>query len=190
MVLVGDAASHTSRTDGAQSRFAYPAPCLAVVSWTAKALTESSTTPGATNTITATIRPSTQLAATNTVVISGLTGSQTGDGSLAISGTDAAKFGNPATGAWIQDSGTLTLTVADGQTIASDADTVFQFDLTNPASAQAAVTPQIEASGGYGWWQPPGQDRCRRDPSLPHQREASYRAPQARHRRRKHRELT
>ena len=134
--------------------------CLGAI-WTSKTVTEGSTDPSAPNTITVTLQPSVQLVAGNTVMISGLTGSETADsGSLTVGGADAAKVGS--SGVWVQNTGTLMLTVAN--TVGTGAASVLTFDLVNPGSGQAPVTPQIEASS-YGWRRP-GQPQNPTTPTI------------------------
>ena len=115
--------------------------------FTTKTIAESTTIEGVANTITFTLRPNLALAANDKITIVGLTGTQTGNsGSLTVAGAAAGKFGSA--GAWTQSSGTLVLTVAGGQTVANNADTVITISLTNKASSQSAVTPTISGSVG------------------------------------------
>ena len=120
-------------------------------------LSESDTTPGSLNTITLGFQPSVNIDAGYTVVIAGLLHSQTATTALlTISGGDASRFAaddgagtvTGGKGNWDQASGTLTLTVAVGQTIPSDSVTTLTFELLNPASAPptAAVVPPTIAA--------------------------------------------
>ena len=100
------------------------------------------------NTYTLTVRPSTAIAAGGSISIVGLTGSTTGDnGSLTVAGTNAAVFGS--SGAWTQSSGTLVLTVAGGQSIATGSDTVITFVIANPNSVTAGVSSVTLTSSGF-----------------------------------------
>ena len=101
-------------------------------------LENGQTAIGNSNTLTITIQPSSAIAASGTITLAGLTGSQTSDNaSLTIGGAGAAIFGS--SGSWTQSSGTLVLTVAGGQSVPTGSDTVITFTLTNPASANSGV---------------------------------------------------
>jgi hypothetical protein len=114
--------------------------------FTAKTVAESSTVQDADNLLTFTVRPNVALSAGDTITIAGLTGSQTGNsGALTVSGTDAAVFGS--SGSWTQSTGTLVLTVAGGQTVPNNANTVVTATIINGGSSQGAQTPTIAASG-------------------------------------------
>jgi len=103
---------------------------------------------GNSNTLTLTIQPSSAIAASGTITLAGLTGSQTSDNaSLTVGGAGSAIFGSSAD--WTQSSGTLVLTVAGGQSVPTGSDTVVTFTLTNPASADAGVTGITLASSGF-----------------------------------------
>jgi len=100
------------------------------------------------NTLTLTIQPSSAIAASETITLAGLTGSQTSDsGSLTVGGAGASIFGSSAD--WTQSSGTLVLTVAGGQSVPTGSDTVITFTLTNPATTNAGVTGITLASSGF-----------------------------------------
>lgn len=100
------------------------------------------------NTLTLTIQPSAAIAASGTLTLAGLTGSQTADNaSLTLGGAGAAVFGSSAD--WTQSSGTLVLTVAGGQSVPTGSDTVITFTLTNPSSASSGVTGITLASDGF-----------------------------------------
>jgi len=119
-------------------------------SFTTKKIGQSSstgTTPGATNTITVTIRP--QFALTGAkkakITITGLVGSLTPDSTLPL--LDANALFN-STALWSAQKGSLILSVAPGQTVPSNADTEIKFDLSNPTIPQAGVSMvQISADG-------------------------------------------
>ena len=100
------------------------------------------------NTYTLTVRPSTAISAGDSISIVGLTGSTTSDnGSLTVAGTNAAVFGS--SGAWTQSSGTLVLTVANGQSIPTGSDTVITFVLANPSSVTGGVSSVTLTSIGF-----------------------------------------
>ncbi len=113
---------------------------------------QSTAYPGAANTLTVTLVSNVALtnAASSTVTISGLTGTQTANAALSIADVGASGsttvFG--ATAAWTQAPGTLVLTVAAGQTMAAGIVYKFSFGVVNPSSAQAPPSPiTIEAGG-------------------------------------------
>ena len=90
------------------------------------------------NTITFTVQPSRDMDAGYSITLAGLTGSQTIDGSLTLSGAGASVFGSA--GSWTQSTGTLVLTVDTGQTLSTGSDTVITFNLTNPATVSSGVS--------------------------------------------------
>jgi len=90
------------------------------------------------NTITFTVQPSRDIDAGDSITLAGLTGSQTADGSLTLSGAGASVFGS--IGSWTQSTGTLVLTVDTGQTLSTGSDTVITFNLTNPATLSSGVS--------------------------------------------------
>ena len=114
---------------------------------------QSTSSPSQTNTLTVTFSVNAQLDAPvfSKVVITGLTGSSTGSGStlmsLAISnrGTPSATTIFGSSGSWNQTAGSLTLTVATGQSLAAATPVIFSFDLVNPASGQAPRSTFIVA---------------------------------------------
>jgi len=91
-----------------------------------------------TNILTLTVQPSRDISAGDTLTITGLTSSQTVDGSVTLSGANAAIFGSA--GSWTQSTGTLVLTVDTGQTLSTGSDTVITFNLTNPATVSSGVS--------------------------------------------------
>jgi hypothetical protein len=116
-------------------------------SFTTKRIGHSSSFPGATNTFTMTIRPQFALTGSkrSTITVSGLTGSMTPDGKLALLDADAL-FN--ATARWSIKTGSLILSVAPGQQVLSNADTIIKFDLTNPTTPQAGVSVVHIAADG------------------------------------------
>ena len=102
---------------------------------------ESSAITNTHNTLTFTLKLDAAIAATGTVTISGLTGTQTLDTTtLIVSGADATKFNSVAT--WTQNTGVLVLTAS--ALLAADTAFIISVDLINPSSTQESVTPTIE----------------------------------------------
>ena len=101
-------------------------------------LENGQTALGNTNTLTFTVQPSRDIDAGDSITLAGLTGSQTADGSLTLSGAGASVFGSA--GSWTQSTGTLVLTVDTGQTLSTGSDTVITFNLTNPATVSSGVS--------------------------------------------------
>ena len=91
-----------------------------------------------TNILNFTVQPSRDISAGDSITLAGLTGSQTADGSLTLSGSGASVFGSA--GSWTQSTGTLVLTVDTGQTLSTGSDTVITFNLTNPATVSSGVS--------------------------------------------------
>ena len=121
-------------------------------SFTTKAIGQSTPVPGATNTITVTLVSDTALtaAANSAVTISGLSGASASasvnlldagnDGETIFSdGTDQSK-GSFSTG-------TLTLFLYTGQTLAAGTTYTFGFEITNPSGTSTSPTINIAASG-------------------------------------------
>jgi len=91
-----------------------------------------------TNILAFTVQPSRDISAGDSITLAGLTGSQTADSSLTLSGSGASVFGSA--GSWTQSTGTLVLTVDTGQTLSTGSDTVITFNLTNPATVSSGVS--------------------------------------------------
>jgi len=91
-----------------------------------------------TNILTFNVQPSRDISAGDSITLAGLTGSQTADSSLTLSGSGASVFGS--IGSWTQSTGTLVLTVDTGQTLSTGSDTVITFNLTNPATVSSGVS--------------------------------------------------
>ena len=100
-----------------------------------------------TNILTFTVQPSRDISAGDSITLTGLTGSQTADGSLTLSGSGASVFGSA--GSWTQSTGTLVLTVDTGQTLSTGSDTVITFNLTNPATVSSGVSGITLSSSGF-----------------------------------------
>jgi len=105
--------------------------------FTVKDISQSTSSPGATNTITVSFKPQFSLtgARNSTITISGLLGSMTPDSTLTL--LDSGALFN-TTARWVAQTGSLTLAVASGQTVPSTSVTVIKFDLENPTVAQDA----------------------------------------------------
>jgi len=103
-----------------------------------------------TNILTFTVQPSRDIDAGDSITLAGLTGSQTADGSLTLSGAGASVFGSA--GSWTQSTGTLVLTVDTGQTLSTGSDTVITFNLTNPATVSSGVSG-VTLDGPVGFTQ-------------------------------------
>ena len=102
--------------------------------------------PSASNILTFTVQPDSDISAGSSITLSGLTGSATSDnGSLTISGADATTFGSA--GSWTQSTGTLVLTVDSGQTLLTGSDTVVTFTLTNSASSSGVTSVNLSSTG-------------------------------------------
>jgi hypothetical protein len=110
-------------------------------------LQNGTTLVGASNPITFTVQPDSDIPAGDSITIAGLTGSQTADGSVTLSGANAAIFGSA--GSWTQSTGTLVLTVDAGQTLSTGSDSVITFTLTNPATVNAGVSAVTLDSAGF-----------------------------------------
>ena len=100
-----------------------------------------------TNILTFTVQPSRDIDAGDSITLAGLTGSQTADGSLTLSGAGASVFGSA--GSWTQSTGTLVLTVDTGQTLSTGSNTVITFNLTNPATISSGVSVVTLSSSGF-----------------------------------------
>ena len=129
-------------------------PLLVVVpEFDVRKIGQSNPLAGGSNTITVTIQSNVNLAQatdSSVVTISGLTNApdaaSLGLTSVESSGADLFSDGsNQGKGAL--SSGTLTLTVHTGQTVAAGTQYAFSFTITNPASEQTFATPTIAASG-------------------------------------------
>ena len=110
-------------------------------------LENGQTALGNSNTLTFTVQPSRDISAGDSIALAGLTGSQTADGSLTLSGSGASVFGSA--GSWTQSTGTLVLTVDTGQTLSTGSDTVITFNLTNPATVSSGVSGITLSSSGF-----------------------------------------
>jgi hypothetical protein len=117
------------------------------VNFTVKAIGQARSTPGATNTITATFQPQFALtgAKNSTITISGLKGSMTPDKPIKLLDSDS-KFNSVA--AWDSKAGKLVLTVAPGQVVPAGSETTIKFELLNPKYPQSGpAVIEISASG-------------------------------------------
>lgn len=98
-----------------------------------KTVTQSTSAPSATNTITVSLRPPVSLSADSTVVISGLVGATTPDAMLRL--LNSSTVFRPRA-RWTSASGTLVLSIATGKTLSSMHTAAVTFDLTNPSYPQ------------------------------------------------------
>jgi hypothetical protein len=96
-------------------------------------VTQSTSAPSATNTITVSLRPPVSLSADSTVVISGLVGATTPDAMLRL--LNSSTVFRPRA-RWTSASGTLVLSIATGKTLSSMQTAAVTFDLTNPSYQQ------------------------------------------------------
>jgi hypothetical protein len=119
-------------------------PLLIVVpTFSVKSIQQSTPLPSATNVMTVTLTANVNLQTGSTVMITGLTSTQTADSaSLAVISTSSFLG---TTGAWKQSSGRLVLTAASGG-IMSGTFCVVTFNLTNPASAQSSPAVSVSAN--------------------------------------------
>ena len=108
-----------------------------------KAIGQSSTIPGESNTLTVTLSANFDLATGSTVTIFGLTGLQTGDTSN-LSLTSTSNLLGTA-GAWTRNSGQLVLTAASPGTTSGTA-CVVTFALTNTATARSSPSVSVAAA--------------------------------------------
>jgi len=116
-------------------------------SFSVKSISQSTTAPGATNTITASFKPQFPLTGSkgSTITISGLLGSVTPDTTLTL--LDAGALFN-STAQWAAKTGSLVLTVVPGQTVSATDNTIIKFDLDNPTIPQTGPSMiQISAMG-------------------------------------------
>jgi hypothetical protein len=116
--------------------------------FTTASLANGQTAISGSNTLTLTLQPAVDITAGGTILLKGLTSSTTANNSsLALSGTNAAIFGNSAS--WAKTAGTLTLTVAGGQTLSTGADSTISFTLSNPIFASTGVSSVQLSSSGF-----------------------------------------
>ena len=115
---------------------------VVVPSFSTKSIQQSSTSPGANNSITITLMANYDMATGSTVTITGLTGSLTSENDISLTSTSDLLG---ARGAWTRDTGTLVLTAASGGTRAGTACAV-TFSLMNPMMAQVSPAVSIQAS--------------------------------------------
>ena len=109
-------------------------------------LSDSNSQTSGTNTITFKAQPGVDISAGGSITLTGLTGSQTADGSLTLSGANAAIFGSA--GSWTQSTGTLVLTVDTGQTLSTGSIFVITFNLQNTATlGSSGVTATLNGTG-------------------------------------------
>ena len=132
-------------TDGVDTSTSDTATFVVPSTFDTATLTDSSNLTSNSNIFTLTVQPSIAIASGSSITISGLTGSATGDGSVALSGAGASIFGS--LGSWTQSTGTLVLTVDSGQTLPTGSDTVVTFTLTNPSSGSGVTSVNLSSTG-------------------------------------------
>ena len=121
-------------------------PTVPPSSFETATLSDSNSQTSGTNTITFTVQPGIDISAGGSITLTGLTSSQTVDGSLTLSGAGASVFGSA--GSWTQSTGTLVLTVDTGQTLSTGSDTVITFNLQNTATlGSSGVTATLNGTG-------------------------------------------
>jgi len=121
-------------------------PTVPPSSFEGAALSDSNSQTSGTNTITFKVQPGIDISAGGSITLTGLTGSQTVDGSLTLSGAGASVFGSA--GSWTQSTGTLVLTVDTGQTLSTGSNTFITFNLQNPATlGSSGVTATLNGTG-------------------------------------------
>ena len=108
------------------------------------------------NTITVSITGSVDIAAGSTITITGLTGTQTVDGTLEVTSSPADVFTSNE-GTWAKSAGTLTLTVASGGLSAGTTCTV-SFEVQNGGSEQNAVVGVVSGTIEVGGFDSPISD--------------------------------
>ena len=134
-------------TDGVDTSISNTAAFAVPSTFDTATLTDSSNLTSNSNIFTLTVQPSAAISAGSSITLSGLTGSVTSDnGSLSLGGANASIFSGSA-GSWTQSTGTLVLTVASGQTLATGSDTVVTFTLTNPASGSGVTSVNLSSTG-------------------------------------------
>lgn len=129
---------------------------------TSMVIGECSSVGASPNTLSVTLQPDRDIPAGSQLILSGLTGSLTGDRTagqacaisgecfLSVAGEGASIF-EPLAGTWEQDAGRLTLTLAE--VMQSEAATEFSFSLQNSRYQRGEVTPIVEVTGFV--WVPP-----------------------------------
>ena len=113
--------------------------------WKLKRISESNIIKGELNQITVELKPNMVMGPSTSIVVSGITGTDTPDNAvIVIKGPAADIFGSFAS--WSQDSGSLTVVVRPGQSIPIATTSIFTFAVKNAQSSQS-VNPMIVASG-------------------------------------------
>ena len=126
------------------------APFL-IIEFIKSSIAQSTMAAGKVNTISITFAVSLSIGVGSEILISGLTGTQTQDQTLSITwlglaqSTSSIPFAK--SGAWTQSSGTFTIFVETAEGLSANNDYAFSFNVTNPLSAQKAVSVSIAVSG-------------------------------------------
>ena len=118
------------------------------ISFTVRAIEQTSPYPCAANILTLTLQSDTELRARCSPIITlkGLTKSLTPSGFITLSANHDSAFNSSA--AWEQSKGELTLEILDGTTV--NQTLVVSFEISNPPAAQPAVRVQVKA---WSAWQ-------------------------------------
>ena len=111
-----------------------------------KMVSQSTNTPGATNTLTVELRPHVKLSSEHTVVVSGLVGGTTPDSMLRLL-TGSNVFRPHAR--WTSRTGSLELSIARGKSLSSSTKTIVTFDLANPLYPQESPGPITVSVPGH-----------------------------------------
>jgi hypothetical protein len=116
-------------------------------------ITDSTSVPGAANSVTLTLRPSTAIGPGSTVVLGGLTFLSGGTLTVDITGAGAGLLaGGPTSeGSLDRTAQTFSFVVAGGQSIPAGSDSIFIFEVPNPATAphaglKASLTLSVSSS--------------------------------------------
>lgn len=111
------------------------------IPWTSHAFTSAVDTPGLLNAFTIKLQPSVDIAAFDTIKITGLTGMNHADGNLVF--TESDDLFDSVT--W--DTATSTVTLTPDMDVPAASRTTVSFEITNGNVIQAAITPTLSALG-------------------------------------------
>jgi hypothetical protein len=119
------------------------------VEWEEKNIGQTSPYPCARNTITTTLKPNVPIYASclQTFTITGLTGSKTPDNTLTITHITPNNVIS-TTGAWVQSSGSLTISLISNAPMDAGTRFIFSFNLTNGFSDHLSEVELVLASPG------------------------------------------
>ena len=121
-----------------------------VPSMLTRSIRQSTPATDANNTLTVTFKSNYHLESASTITITGLTGSQTNSGNLALTSNQGTIWGTA--GSWTKNTGSLVLTVASGRRMDANGNYHVSFNLINSAedqpSPQVSVQAQVLDSSG------------------------------------------